>query len=78
MRDDSRLHNQLENMTTSLKELQYTIIMVLKNYIYIEQRITSTVNKVLQALEKKMEINIEQKIKEKTNKLKKSETENQN
>ena len=78
MRDDSRLHNQLENMTTSLKELQYTIIMVLKNYRYIEQRITSTVNKVLQALEKKMEINIEQKIKEKTNKLKKSETENQN
>ena len=53
MRDDSRLHNQLESLTTSLKELQDNIRMVLKNYIDIEQRITSTVNKVLQALEKK-------------------------
>ena len=59
MRDDSRLHNQLESMATSLKELQLF-------------------TRCCKPWKKKMEINIEQKIKEKTNKLKKSETENQN
>jgi len=67
MWDDNMLPNQLENMTTSLKELQHNIRMVLKKD-GIKQLITSTVNKVMQALEKKME-GKEQKIKENTNEL---------